>query len=42
MHGSLQKISSYIFLAAPNGTDISGDIDIQNLMDSFDIPGFNV
>jgi cell division inhibitor SepF len=42
MHGSLQKISSYIFLAAPNGTDISGDVDIQNLMDSFDLPGFNV
>jgi cell division inhibitor SepF len=42
MHGNLQKISNYIFLAAPSGTDISGDIDIQNLMDSFDIPGFTV
>ena len=37
MHGNLQKISNYIFLATPNGVDISGDI--QNLMDSFDIPG---
>jgi cell division inhibitor SepF len=37
MHGNLQKISNYIFLATPNGVDISGDI--QNLMESFDIPG---
>ena len=37
MHGNLQKISNYIFLATPNGVDISGDI--QNLVDSFDIPG---
>lgn len=34
MHGSLQKVSNYIFLATPNGVDISGDI--QSLMDSFD------
>ena len=34
MHGSLQKVSNYIFLATPNGVDISGDI--QNLMDTFD------
>ena len=34
MHGSLQKVSNYIFLATPNGVDISGDI--QNLMDAFD------
>ena len=40
MHGNLQKISNYIFLATPNGVDISGDI--QNLMDSFDLPGFTV
>lgn len=40
MHGNLQKISNYIFLATPNGVDISGDI--QNLMESFDIPGFTV
>ncbi len=40
MRGNLQKISNYIFLATPNGVDISGDI--QNLMDSFDIPGFTV
>jgi len=33
MHGNLQKISNYIFLATPNGVDISGDI--QNLMDAF-------
>ena len=33
MHGSLQKVSHYIFLATPNGVDISGDI--QNLMDAF-------
>jgi len=33
MHGSLQKVSNYIFLATPNGIDISGDI--QNLMDAF-------
>jgi cell division inhibitor SepF len=42
MHGNLQKISNYIFLAAPNGTDISGDIDLQNLMESIDIPGFSM
>lgn len=40
MSGNLQKISNYIFLATPNGVDISGDI--QNLMESFDIPGFTV
>lgn len=34
MHGSLQKVSNYIFLATPNGVDISGDI--QNLVESFD------
>jgi len=34
MNGSLQKVSNYIFLATPNGVDISGDI--QNLMESFD------
>jgi cell division inhibitor SepF len=42
MHGNLQKISNYIFLAAPSGIDISGDIDLQNLMDSFELPGFNM
>lgn len=40
MHGNLQKISSYIFLATPSGVDISGDI--QELMESFDISGFNM
>ena len=40
LHGNLQKISNYIFLATPNGVDISGDI--QNLMESFDIPGFTM
>lgn len=40
MHGNLQKISNYIFLATPSGVDISGDI--QNLMESFDIPGFSM
>lgn len=40
MHGNLQKISNYIFLATPNGIDISGDI--QNIMESFDISGFTV
>ena len=39
MHGNLQKISNYIFLATPNGVDISGDI--QGLMESFDLPGMN-
>ena len=34
MNGSLQKVSNYIFLATPNGVDISGDI--QNIMDNFD------
>ena len=33
IHGNMQKISNYIFLATPNGVDISGDI--QNLMDAF-------
>lgn len=40
MHGNLQKISNYIFLATPNGVDISGDI--QNLMESFDGTSFTV
>ena len=34
LHGSLQKVSNYIFLATPDGVDISGDI--QNIMDAFD------
>lgn len=38
--GNLQKISNYIFLATPNGVDISGDI--QDIMESFDLPGFTV
>ena len=37
LHGNLQKVSNFIFIATPHGVDISGDI--QNLMDSFDIPG---
>ena len=40
LRGNLQKISNYIFLATPNGVDISGDI--QNLMEAFDIPGFKI
>lgn len=38
IHGNLQKISSYIFLATPSGVDISGDI--QNVLENFDLPGF--
>ena len=34
MQGSLQKVSNYIFLATPNGVDISGDI--QSFVDAFD------
>ena len=37
LHGNLQKISNFIFIATPHGVDISGDI--QSLMDSFDLPG---
>lgn len=40
IHGNLQKISNYIFLATPNGIDISGDI--QNLMESFSLAGLTV
>lgn len=40
IHGNMQKISNYIFLATPNGVDISGDI--QDIMESFDLPGFTV
>lgn len=40
MHGNLQKISNYIFLATPNGVDISGDI--QNIMEAFDGSSFTV
>ena len=39
MRGNLQKISNYIFLATPNGVDIS--VDISNIMDSFDSSGFS-
>ena len=41
MQGNLQKISNYIFLATPNGVDISGDIN--NLLDSLndDSSGFH-
>lgn len=40
IHGNLQKISTYIFLATPNGIDISGDI--QNLMETFSLTGLTV
>ena len=40
MQGNLQKISTYIFLATPSGVDISGDI--QNIVESFDIPDLTV
>lgn len=41
MQGNLQKISNYIFLATPNGVDISGDIN--NILGSLneDTSGFN-
>lgn len=32
MNGNLQKVSNYIFLATPNGVDISGDI--QNIVEA--------
>lgn len=33
IHGSLQKITNYIFIVTPNGVELSGDL--TNLMDSF-------
>lgn len=41
MQGNLQKISNYIFLATPNGVDISGDI--HNILDTLgdDTSGFS-
>ena len=41
MQGNLQKISNYIFLATPNGVDISGDIN--NILGSLneDSSGFH-
>ncbi len=38
--GNLQKISNYIFIITPASVDISGDF--QNLMDAFDVGGFNI
>ena len=40
IHGNLQKISTYIFLATPSGIDISGDI--QNIMETFSLTGLTV
>lgn len=37
LEGTLQKVSSYIFIVTPASVDISGDL--QGLMDSFDISG---
>src|SRR3712207_3226122 len=37
LSGTLQKVSSYIFIVTPNSVDISGDL--QGIMDSFDISG---
>lgn len=34
IHGNLQKISNFVFIATPQSVDVSGDI--QNLMDSVD------
>lgn len=38
--GNLQKISNYIFIITPANVDISGDF--QNLVDAFDVTGFNM
>lgn len=35
IHGNLQKISNYIFIATPESVDVSGDF--QSLMESMDI-----
>lgn len=40
IHGNLQKISTYIFIATPSGIDISGDI--QNIMETFSLTGLTV
>ena len=37
LNGTLQKVSSYIFIVTPASVDISGDL--QGIMDSFDISG---
>ncbi len=37
LDGTLQKVSSYIFIVTPASVDISGDL--QGIMDSFDISG---
>lgn len=36
--GNFQKVSNYIFVLTPRGVDISGDF--QEILDSFDMPGF--
>ena len=42
MQGSLQKVTNYIFLATPNGVDISGDIqDFMNSIESGNNFSFN-
>lgn len=35
IHGNLQKISNFVFIATPQSVDVSGDI--QSLMDSVDL-----
>ena len=37
IHGTLQKISNYIFIVTPASVDISGDL--QGIMDAFDFTG---
>ncbi len=38
MHGTMQKISNFIFIATPRNVDVSGDL--QNLMENVDVPGY--
>lgn len=40
IHGNLQKISNYIFIATPESVDVSGDF--QNLMESMDVSSFTL
>lgn len=40
IHGNLQKISNYIFIATPESVDVSGDF--QSIMESMDIADLTI
>ena len=42
MHGNLQKISNYIFIATPESVELSGDFQDMLNSGTLDVSGMNI